>query len=281
VRELRATLPPDEVEAAATALGERGAVTLRTNVCRTSVEALEARLAAAGIRTSRGRIHPGSLLLEAGSPPDLPGFADGWFSVQDQASTLVVRALHPRPGERVLDVCAGPGGKAGDAACAVRPGGLLVAADVSPRRLGLVRQSAARLGVDLLTLVQDARRPALREGFDAVLVDAPCSGLGSARRRPELLWRARKGEVAALARLQVGIATASARLLRPGGRMVYSACTFPPAETDAVCDALLRRVPDLDPCPVQGPDGAAARLRLWPHRHGCDGMFIAGFRRTG
>ena len=111
-----------------------------------------------------------------------------------------------------------------------------------------------------------------------MLVDAPCSGIGSARRRPELLWRARKDELSGLARLQVGIATAAAGLLRPGGRLVYSVCTFPRAETDAACDAILRRVPELEPVEIAGPDGPADRVRLWPHRHGCDAMFVAAFR---
>jgi 16S rRNA (cytosine967-C5)-methyltransferase len=86
--------------------------------------------------------------------------------------------------------------------------------------------------------------------------------------------------VAGLSRLQVGIATGAASLLAPGGRLVYSVCTFPRAETDAVCDALLRRRPDLEPEPIEGPDGSAERIRLWPHRHGCDAMFLAAFRRT-
>jgi 16S rRNA (cytosine967-C5)-methyltransferase len=154
----------------------------------------------------------------------------------------------------------------------------VVAADVSPSRLELVRATIQRLGLSAELLVQDGRRPAVREGFDRILVDAPCSGIGSARRRPELLWRARKHELAGLARLQVGIATAAAGLLRPGGLLVYSVCTFPRAETDAACDAIVRRVPQLDPVEIAGPDGPAERIRLWPHRHGCDAMFVAAFR---
>lgn len=281
VRELGRVLPPEEVEPAAAALAERTRVTLRVNTCRTSVEDLARRLAEARIATERGTIHPGSLLIGDGAPAELPGFAEGWFTVQDQASSFVVAALDPRPGERVLDLCAGPGGKSSHAACLVEPDGLVVAADVSESRAGLVRGTAERLGARELVLVQDGRRPALRGGFDRVLVDAPCSGIGSARRRPELLWRAKKADVAGLSRLQVGIATAAADLVEPGGRFVYSVCTFPPAETDAVCDALLRRCPDLEPEPLEGPDGPAERIRLWPHRHGCDAMFIAAFRRSG
>ncbi len=131
-------------------------------------------------------------------------------------------------------------------------------------------------------LVQDARRPAVRGGFDAVLVDAPCSGLGAARRRPELLWRQSKRDLARLARLQVAILAAAAPLVRPGGRLVYSVCTFPRAETDAAVRAFVNRCPEFKPARVPGPDGTAPVHRLWPHRHDTDAMFYAGFvRRSG
>jgi len=129
-------------------------------------------------------------------------------------------------------------------------------------------------------LVQDAAKPALRGTFDRVLVDAPCSGIGAARRRPELLWRPRREDLSRLARLQVAIVRGAAQLLAPGGRLVFSVCTFPRAETDAAADAILRHCPFLEPAEIQGPDGPAARIRLWPHEHGTDGMFVAAFRRT-
>jgi 16S rRNA (cytosine967-C5)-methyltransferase len=280
IRELRRILvSDDETERAAAALAERAPLTIRTNTCATTVDELERSLAAAGVGCERGRVHPDSLVVASGAPSSLPGFAEGRFAVQDQASSFVVSALDPQPGDRVLDVCAGPGGKTGHLACLVGEGGRSVAADVSPSRLELVRANAERLGARTNLLVQDGRRPAVRGGFDRVLVDAPCSGIGSARRRPELLWRAGKDELSGLARLQVGIATAAAGLLRPGGRLVYSVCTFPRAETDAACDAIARRAPELEPVELAGPDGPAERIRLWPHRHGCDAMFVAGFRR--
>jgi 16S rRNA (cytosine967-C5)-methyltransferase len=281
VREIQRLLG-DEAEEAAAALAERAPTTLRVNTCRGSLEELERDLVAAGVSALRGTVHDGSLLVPAGAPAGLPGFSQGRFAVQDQASSFVVRALDPKPGERILDVCAGPGGKAAHVACLLGDTGSVVAADVSTARIGLVRETLDRLGVRAMLLAQDGRRPALREGrFDAVLVDAPCSGLGSARRRPELLWRAGKDELSGLARLQVGIATAAAGMLRPGGRLVYSVCTFPRAETDAACDALLRRRPELAPIVLEGPDGPAERIRLWPHRHGCDAMFLAGFTNRG
>lgn len=279
VGELRRLLG-GEAEVAARALAEPARVTLRANTCRVAVDALEHALRGAGaVIEGRGTVHEGSLLLGAGTPSGLPGFAEGWFAVQDQASSLVVRVLDPRPGERILDACAGPGGKAAHAACLVSPGGVLVAADRSAARSALVREALQRLRVRGQVVVQDARRPAVRGPFDRVLVDAPCTGIGSARRRPELLWRPSRDQLSRLARLQVAIVAASTELLRPGGRLVYSVCTFPRAETDAACDAILRVRPDLEPDELVGPEGASTRIRLWPHRHGCDAMFVAGFRK--
>ncbi len=280
VSELRRQLG-DEAETAAAALAEPARTTLRTNTCRTGVEDLEAALRGAGVEVERGRIHSGSLVVSAGAPSSLPGFDQGWFAVQDEASSFVVECVDPQTGERVLDACAGPGGKSGHLACLVGPGGSLVASDARPHRAGLVAQTLERLGVAARVLVQDGREPAVRGPFDRILVDAPCSGIGSARRRPELLWRFRREELSALARLQVAIVAGVAGLLRPGGRLVYSVCTFPRAETDAACDAIVRHRPDLEPVELPGPDGPATRIRLWPHRHGCDAMFVAGFRRRG
>ncbi|MFN2543931.1 MAG: 16S rRNA (cytosine(967)-C(5))-methyltransferase RsmB [Actinomycetota bacterium] len=278
VRDLR-RLVGDEVEDAARALATAPPMGLRTNTCRISSEDLERALSEAGIEVGRGTVHRDTLLVRAAVPQRLPGWNDGWFTVQDEASAFVVGALDPLPGERVLDACAAPGGKATHVACLVGGGGLTVAADAMPKRAGLINGVATRLGVPVRVLAQDARRPALRGAFDRVLVDAPCSGLGAARRRPELLWRPRRDNLSHLARLQVAIVSSVAELLRPGGRLVYSVCTFPRAETDAACDAILRHRPDLEPVDIAGPDGPAPRIRLWPHLHGTDAMFVAAFRR--
>jgi 16S rRNA (cytosine967-C5)-methyltransferase len=280
VRELGRLLPRDEVETAAGALAARGPLSLRVNPCRSDLATLEAALRGAGHEPRGGDVDPACLLLDRGDPARLPGFGEGWFAVQDQASAFVVRTLDACPGERVLDVCAAPGGKALAAACLVGEDGLVVAADLRPARIAPIAREAARLGVRPLLLAQDATAPAVRGPFGRVLVDAPCSGVGSARRRPELLWRVPRDDLSRLARRQVAIASASAALLRPGGRLVYSVCTFPRAETDAACDALLRHRPDLRPVATEGPDGTAERHRLWPHRHGSDGMFVAVFERA-
>lgn len=281
IRELR-RLVGDEVEAAAVAFASPAPLSLRVNGCRTTLSAQLERLEAAGCAAGPSTIAPDCIeVTSGGDPTSLPGFREGDVAVQDPASAFVVAALAPQAGERILDACAAPGGKSAAAACGVRPGGTVVAADVAPARCRLVAETAARLHEEVAVLAADARAPAVRGPFDRVLVDAPCSGVGSARRRPELLWRVPSRELSRLARLQVAIAASSAALLRPGGRLVYSVCTFPRAETDAACDALLRHRPELRPVATDGPDGASFRHRLWPHRHGTDGMFVAAFERDG
>jgi 16S rRNA (cytosine967-C5)-methyltransferase len=280
VAELRRVLPVEEVEPAAVALASRTDLSIRTNACRVGADALEGRLNAAGITARRGMHRDDVLRIGSAMPSRMPGYDDGWFVVQDEASVLVSAAVEPGPGERILDACAGPGGKTTYLACHAGPSGLVVAADAHPRRARLVRQVAARLGTPARVLVQDARRPAVIGPFDAVLVDAPCSGLGTARRRPELLWRPRRESLAGLARLQVGILLGVADLVRPEGRLVYSVCTFPRAETDAAVRAFLAKRHDFEALSVPGPDGPAPSHRLWPHRHDTDAMFYAGFRRS-
>lgn len=279
IRELRQLLG-DEAEEAATALATRARLCLRANTCVNSVAQLAERLREAGFAPEPAPLDPDCLLLDGGDPAAMPGFDEGAFAIQDQASAFVVRALDPLPGERILDVCAAPGGKALFAACLVGEEGTVVASDVHPRRIRLIVAEAGRLRLHPRLLVQDATVPAVRGPFDRIVVDAPCSGVGAARRRPELLWRVPKDDLSRLARRQVAIASAAVDLLAPGGRLVYSVCTFPRAETDAACDALLRHRPELRPVETPGPDGQAARHRLWPHRHGSDGMFVAAFERS-
>lgn len=280
-RELARVLPADEVEPAARAFAGRGSLSLRVNRCATTTDALADALTEAGHAPRHAMVSPECLLVDGGDPTTFPGWRDGWFAVQDQASAFVVSALDPQPGDRVLDVCAAPGGKTCDIACRVGAGGSVVASDRRLRRAALVRGAADRLGVRALVAVQDARALAVSGSFDRILVDAPCSGIGAARRRPELLWRPERNELSTLARLQVAITSNAADRLASGGTLVYSVCTFPRAETDAAVDAIQRHRPDLQPVQIDGPDGPSTRIRLWPHRHGCDGMFVATFTKGG
>jgi 16S rRNA (cytosine967-C5)-methyltransferase len=175
----------------------------------------------------------------------------------------------------VLDVCAAPGGKATHAACIAGSSGLVVAADVSLSRLELVGANAGRLGVPMLMLAQDGRRPAVREGFDRVLVDAPCSGLGVLNSRPDLRWRARP-----LPELQLDLLRAAVERTKPGGSVTYSVCTINRAENEDVVDALGLPLDDLG---AEFPDFRHPRrpefLLTLPHVHRTSGFFVARLRR--
>ncbi len=203
---------------------------------------------------------------------------DGY--VQDEASQLVGRAVEAQPGELVIDLCAAPGGKATALAAA---GARVVAADLRPHRLGLVAANRRRLGYDLALVAADGTHPPFRPGAaDRVLIDAPCSGLGSLRRRPDARWRIEPDAPERLARLQVELVLAGLALLRPGGTLTYSVCTLTRAEgPDVVAEVLARSGAEiLDPPGGPWstlPDGHTALLL--PDDH--DGMTLARFRLPG
>ena len=200
---------------------------------------------------------------------------DGY--VQDLSSQWVAAAVEARPGELVLDACAAPGGKATALASA---GATVVAADVRGHRAGLVAANAARLGVDVGTVVADATQPPFAAGvFDAVLIDAPCSGLGALRRRPDARWRIEPGDVDDLAALQRRMLAACAPLVRPGGRLVYSACTLTAAES---VDHPTPAGFDVDDRQPELGEWHAQRQgwRVLPQDADTDGMVLVRYRRT-
>ena len=200
---------------------------------------------------------------------------DGY--VQDESSQWVAAAVEGRSGERVLDVCAAPGGKA----TAIAPSGAIVtAADIRPSRVNLIIENADRLGLEIETVVADATRPPFEPSrFDAVLIDAPCSGLGSLRRRPDARWRIQPSDVTELVDLQRRIIAGSAPLVRPGGRLVYSVCTITAAESidHSVPDGfeIDGRQPEIG---VWTPYGHG--WRVLPHDADTDGMVLIRYRRS-
>jgi 16S rRNA (cytosine967-C5)-methyltransferase len=268
-------------------------LTVRANRQRTSRDTLLAELRTRFPDARPGAYGPDALVLgHAGAPGTDPAFRDGRFTVQDEASQLVACALGALPGERVLDVCAAPGAKATALAEAVGPRGSVLALDRHSRRLDLVARDARRLGIDWLTArVYDASRDlapiAPARSFDRVLVDAPCSGLGTLRRNPDARWRVRPEQVADLASAQFALLERAAAALRPGGALVYSTCTLSPEENEAVVRAFLAggsgfRVAarEAHPGAVRPLLDADGFLRCWPHRHGTDGFFAARLERT-
>ena len=205
---------------------------------------------------------------------------DGY--VQDRASQWVAELVDPQPGERVLDMCAGPGGKA--TALAGNPTTVVVA-DHRRHRASLVVANAARTGVPLAGVVAaDGRRPPFRPGvFDRVLVDAPCSGLGVLGRRADARWRVNPNDIAELARLQAELIRAAFGLVRPGGVVIYSVCTMTAAETSAIADMVAQEFPEAVPLPIADHRWRplARGALLLPQDHQTDGMFIAIYKTPG
>ena len=251
-----------------------------------------------------GRWSPVGVRLPEGAPGSFPPIADGRAHVQDEGSQLCAWTLATAPLDgadaRWLDLCAGPGGKAGLlAAIAVGRGAHLTAVEIAEHRAELVGSAVTGFPVDVL--VADGRdvgkRPELPEGaFDRVLVDAPCTGLGALRRRPEARWRRQPADVPTLTKLQRELLLAALRAVRPGGLVAYVTCSPHLAETRVMVADVCRRtdaepvdvrvVPaaaaaaDLNPKDAAGVSPArAAALQLWPHRHGTDGMFLSLLRR--
>ncbi|MCV7408604.1 rRNA cytosine-C5-methyltransferase [Mycobacterium florentinum] len=229
-----------------------------------------------------GRYSPYAVYLPGGDPGALAPVRDARALVQDEGSQLVARALTLAsvPGDtgRWLDLCAGPGGKTALlAALAVERGARVTAVEPSSGRADLVVENTRGLDVDVLRV--DGRETGLEPGFDRVLVDVPCTGLGALRRRPEARWRRQPSDVPALAKLQRELLGAAIALTRPGGVVLYSTCSPHLAETVGVVADALRRHPvrALDTRPLFEPVelGEGPQVQLWPHRHGTDAMFAA------
>jgi len=264
---------------------EPPAVTLRVNPMRAPRAEVADELRANGIDVEDGPLASGALLVRhTGDLGALAALRDGRVSPQDQASQAVVAALDPQPGDRTLDVAAAPGGKSTAAAETMRDDGLVVAADVHPARVRAIARAAERLGLRAVApIATDGRNLPVRDAaFDRVLLDAPCSGLGVLRRRPDARWRVQPQDVTQLAALQRALLTRAASAVRPGGRLVYSVCTLTRLETLAVDAFAESELPELVACEPPGapwrPHGRGALLA--PSAAGTDGMFVLVLERS-
>lgn len=281
----------DEIEPALAALDRRPAFHLRPRPPATARTVI-AELAADDIPAEVHPLIPQAVVVTR--PVRLerhPLLVEQRASVQDAASQLALQALAVAPGQTVVDYCAGGGGKSEAIADALRGRGALRLFDRDKRRLAAARKRVANLkGVHVTGEVRDGlQAPTVDEHGRAqrVLVDAPCSGLGTAHRQPDLKWRYQADDVARFARDQLLLVSNAALLLAPGGRLLYATCSLRRAENDDVADAILQRT-GLQPLPLASVLGPLAdrlgargeRLTLWPHRHQCDGFFIALFERV-
>jgi 16S rRNA (cytosine967-C5)-methyltransferase len=265
----------DDAAALMRAMNERPPLTLRTNTLRLSRDELAARLEREDALDATPTLYaPEGLLVEHGGAPSAwRAFGDGAFALQDEASMLVARLLDPQPGDVVADACAAPGTKTTHLAQLMDNRGRILAFDPQPARLARVPEAAARLGVTIVeTRGGTVEEHAVRVGptCDAVLVDAPCSNLGVLRRNPEVKWRRKAGDIAASAARQREILVAAAKMVKPGGRLVYATCSLEPEENEGVTAALSGFA--VDPpadFPIALPDGV---LRCRPDTHGTDGF---------
>ena len=283
-------------------LNQPGGLDLRVNALKDKRADVQKELAVAGIKSTPTPYSPWGLRVQ-GKPSlsKLESFARGAFEVQDEGSQLLALLLDAKRGEMVVDFCAGAGGKTLAIGAAMRSTGRLYAFDTSAHRLEALKPRLARSGLSnvhpaAIAHERDDRVKRLAGKIDRVLVDAPCSGLGTLKRNPDLKWRQSLKAVEDMAVTQAAILQSAARLLKPGGRLVYATCSLLPQENEAVADAFTTGNPDFAPLNVGEVltqlkvDGATALcaggesgqkyLRLWPHRHGTDGFFAAVWQKA-
>jgi 16S rRNA (cytosine967-C5)-methyltransferase len=282
----------EETEALMRANNEAAPLVLRVNSCRSNRDALLALLIKSGISAVATQWSPAGIWVKSRSPVDrLPGFREGLFQVQGEASQLVSYLLSPGKAERILDACAAPGGKTTHIAELMADTGEVIALDKSDRGIEKIRGNAARLG---LASVRAAKSdvshelPAeFRGPYDRILVDAPCSGLGTLRTHPEIKWHRNETDIKRLSRLQKSIVDRVVHYLKPGGVLVYSTCTLTRDENENLVDEFLEHHKEfvLDNASGYLPrkTGSLVRGRYYmalPHRQNTDGFFAARMRNV-
>ncbi|MDD2484682.1 MAG: 16S rRNA (cytosine(967)-C(5))-methyltransferase RsmB [Eubacteriales bacterium] len=246
---------------------------IRPNLLRTTVDDLKKRLEQNGYETSDGHLVADAIHVKG---PDLIGgrlYKSGMFSVMDESSMKVVEMLDPQPGETIMDVCAAPGGKTMYIAEKMKNSGKVIAQDIYKRKLSLLNQEAERLGATIVeTRSWDATRidSSLEEKADRVLVDAPCSGLGVVRRKPEIKYKKFDAEMRELPEKQLMILTSSSKYVKSNGILVYSTCTINPAENHRVVLEFLKRNPAFI---------KEESIQLLPNVNDTDGFYICKMRR--
>ena len=287
-------------DALAASLLQPAPLDLRVNALKKKRDVVLAECLAAGLSAEETPYSPLGIRLQ-GKPnlSKLPAFVSGEVEVQDEGSQLLALLLAPRRGEMVADFCAGAGGKTLALGAAMKNTGRLYAFDTSAHRLDAIKPRLARSGLSNVHPVaiaheRDERIKRLAGKLDRVLVDAPCSGLGTLRRSPDLKWRQTPETVAAQAELQQRILASAARLLKPGGRLVYATCSLLSQENEAVAQAFSVAHTEFLPVSVASvlADGQVAEpgalctgeegrfLRLWPHQHKTDGFFAAVWQKN-
>ena len=286
VKEFILSLGEEETAQLLAADNSQPPTAVMVNTTRTTAETLKAMLEADHVEAEPHPWLENCLLLSrTGDLERLEAFQQGLFYVQDPASRLSVLAAGAKPGMRVLDCCAAPGGKSFAAAIAMENQGEIVSCDLHPHKKKLIQAGADRLGLTIITpKTADGKvfRPEWERAFDLVLVDAPCSGLGVIRKKPDIRYKD-PAPLADLPAVQLDILRNAARYVRPGGTLMYSTCTLLYRENGEVVETFLaeNKAYKAEAFTLPGPVGLvqSGSVALWPHRHGTDGFFISKMRR--
>lgn len=288
VDEFIAELGKDEAEKLAASLIERPKLSLRVNLKQISREEAMEELDKEGYKVEASTISPFGIIALNGVPVTSRLFKKGLLAVQDESSMLVAPALNVEPHHFVLDACAAPGGKTMHIATNYleeAKGGKVVALDIHEHKINLIKENAKRQHVSgvVITNQMDARNICAEYSentFDRILVDAPCSGLGLMRRRPEIRYNKTKEDILSLQKLQLEILNEASKVLKVGGELVYSTCTITKLENQEVIQAFLDQSPDFYLEPVELPNKQLKRnedgtITIFPHQYDTDGFFIS------
>ncbi|PPA72101.1 16S rRNA (cytosine(967)-C(5))-methyltransferase RsmB [Jeotgalibacillus proteolyticus] len=262
--------------------------TARVNTLLTTRDEVLSKLEREGVEAQPSHIIPEGISITRGNIAHTEAYKQGLLTIQDESSMLVAYALNPEPGEHILDMCAAPGGKTSHIAQKMKNKGSIIALDLHPHKIKLVEENAARLGITTIKgQALDARKAQEHfdeESFDRVLVDAPCSGLGVLRRKPDIKYAKKEQDLHSLAAIQISLLESAARMLKPGGTLVYSTCTVDHAENNQTVKHFLKennqmKLAPLSALPEPVQPLAEDVLQVFPQDFGGDGFFIACFKK--
>lgn len=264
--------------------------TVRVNTLKATVKEAIELLSEEGIEAEKSKIIPQCLVLLNGQASRTKAFQNGIITIQDESSMMPAIVLNPKPGERVLDMCAAPGSKTTHMAEIMNNKGQILATDIHPHKLALIEENCERLGINIVqTAPIDGRKAAATmqpESFEAILVDAPCSGLGVIRRKPDIKYTKRKEDFDRLQEIQLELLNNAVPLLKRGGRLVYSTCTVSKKENEETVEAFLASHPEMKLAKIEHlpeillekqQDGM---LQVFPQDFGSDGFFVALFEKV-
>ena len=281
-----------EAEAFAKSFSERPKLSLRVNLRKISREAAIDELKEEGFDVTESTISPYGIIVEKGVPIESRLFKEGYLAVQDESSMLVAPALNVKPSHYVLDACAAPGGKTMHIATSFldkEKGGKIVALDIHEHKINLIKDNAKRLKVKEVVEAKhlDARQVLNEfkpETFDRILIDAPCSGLGLMRRRPEIRYNKTKQDILSLQKLQLEILNEASKTLKLGGELIYSTCTITQEENQEVVRQFLEKNKEFSRAKVELPESELqvskdGSLTIYPHQYGTDGFFICRLKK--